>query len=253
GLPPTVAANLGRAALALCAGRPLLLEGPPGCGKTWLLEHLARLTGNDSSMVRIHLDDQMDAKSLLGAYLCTAVPGEFAWQPGPLVRAVTEGRWLVVEDVNMAPPDVLAALVPLLEGGSLTVPSRGEVLQAAPGFQLLATVTSAPGPAAAAGLPGAGGAGGAYATTNMAKELLGSLWSYVRVVPPSEAEQLALLAASFPATTPLLPPALACLALVHLASGQARPTSTSSSTSPAAPTHHDHHQEQQQGDMECDE
>lgn len=36
--------------------------------------------------VRIHLDDQMDAKSLLGAYVCTAVPGEFAWQPGPLTQ-----------------------------------------------------------------------------------------------------------------------------------------------------------------------
>ena len=37
-------------------------------------------------MVRLQLDDQMDAKSLLGAYTCTAVPGEFAWQPGPLTQ-----------------------------------------------------------------------------------------------------------------------------------------------------------------------
>jgi midasin len=40
-------------------------------------------------MVRITLDDQMDAKSLLGAYVCTATPGEFLWQPGPL----TQVRW----------------------------------------------------------------------------------------------------------------------------------------------------------------
>lgn len=47
---------------------------------------LASLTGNDAGLVRIHLDDQMDAKSLLGAYVCTTVPGEFVWQPGPLTQ-----------------------------------------------------------------------------------------------------------------------------------------------------------------------
>jgi midasin len=43
------------------------------------------------------------------------------------LQAVSEGRWVVIEDINMAPPDVLAALVPLLESRTLTVASRGEV------------------------------------------------------------------------------------------------------------------------------
>jgi hypothetical protein len=51
----------------------------------------------------LHLDDQMDAKALLGAYTVTPVPGEFAWQPGPLTQAVAAGRWVLVENVNMAP------------------------------------------------------------------------------------------------------------------------------------------------------
>lgn len=120
-------------------------------------------------MIRIHLDDQMDAKSLLGAYVCTSVPGEFAWQPGPLTTAVIEGRWVVIEDANLAPPDVLAALVPLLEGRTLALPGRGEVLQASSGFQLLATVTSAPG-SGASGMHGAGQSrGGAYGSSQMVK------------------------------------------------------------------------------------
>ena len=57
-------------------------------------------------MVRIHLDDQMDSKALMGAYVCTARPGEFMWQPGPLTQAVAQGRWMLVEDINLAPPEV---------------------------------------------------------------------------------------------------------------------------------------------------
>ena len=37
-------------------------------------------------MVRVHVDDQMDSKSLLGAYVCTSNPEEFVWQPGPLTQ-----------------------------------------------------------------------------------------------------------------------------------------------------------------------
>ena len=56
-----------------------------GCGKTALTSELARLTGN-LDMVRVHVDDQMDSKSLLGAYVCTSNPEEFIWQPGPLTQ-----------------------------------------------------------------------------------------------------------------------------------------------------------------------
>lgn len=38
--------------------------------------------------ITVHIDDQMDAKSMLGAYVCTAVPGEFVWRPGPLMQVL---------------------------------------------------------------------------------------------------------------------------------------------------------------------
>ncbi len=63
----------------------LLLVGVTGCGKTALVEELSRMTGN-VDMVRVHVDDQMDSKSLLGAYVCTSNPEEFVWQPGPLTQ-----------------------------------------------------------------------------------------------------------------------------------------------------------------------
>ena len=58
-----------------------------GSGKTVLVSELARATGN-MDYITVHIDDQMDAKSLLGAYVCTAVPGEFVWQPGPLMQVL---------------------------------------------------------------------------------------------------------------------------------------------------------------------
>ena len=51
------------------------------------MEKLAAVTGN-SDFIHMHVDDQMDAKSLLGAYVCSTVPGEFVWQPGPLTQVL---------------------------------------------------------------------------------------------------------------------------------------------------------------------
>ena len=166
-------------------------------------------------MVRIHLDDQMDSKALMGAYVCTARPGEFVWQPGPLTQAVAQGRWVLVEDANLAPPEVLAALVPLLERRVLHIAARAEAVPAAPGFQLLATVTSAP-------RGGAGGAG-AYGSSVPLRDLLGGLLHHVAVEPPPEAEQAAILGALHPGLAPLLPHAMHTLALVRAAYGQLPP------------------------------
>jgi midasin len=62
-----------------------------------------------------------------------------------IAQAVTRGSWLLVEDLNLAPPEVLAALVPLLEGRALHLSHRSQVITAAPGFQFIASVTTAPG------------------------------------------------------------------------------------------------------------
>jgi midasin len=208
------AAALEAAALALCQRQPLLLEGPPGCGKTEVARELVRATGNAASAFWLHLDDQMDTKSLLGAYTCTPVPGEFAWQPGPLARAVAEGRWVVIEGLDAAPADVAAALAPLLESGSLHVPSRAQVLHAAPGFQLVATVTTAP---AAGGSDEAAFGGGGQ------QDLLGGLWARVQLEAPTDEEQLQILGGTFPELLPILPAALAAAHLTHLAAGHTAP------------------------------
>ena len=118
----------------------MILEGASGAGKSTLIHELARLTGN-TDLIELHLDDSMDSKSLLGTYVCTDVPGEFRWQPGPLTQAVKQGRWVVIEDIDVAPFEVLSSLVPLMESRRLLLPNQ-PALHAAPGFRLFGTRTT---------------------------------------------------------------------------------------------------------------
>ena len=198
--------NVEATALALCQNRPLLLEGPAGCGKSAILEEVAARTGNDD-FVTLHLDAQTDSKSLLGSYVVGATPGEFAWQPGALTQAVKRGRWVIIEDVDQAPFEVLAALVPLLEERRLYVPGRGESVLAAEGFQLFGTVTT-----------GLGRAGGSAAAASRTDPLAG-LWARVAVEPPSGDEPAAVLVGIHPGLAPLAPRMLATLNAVQSACG----------------------------------
>uniref|UniRef100_A0A8C2Y6E0 Midasin n=1 Tax=Coturnix japonica TaxID=93934 RepID=A0A8C2Y6E0_COTJA len=133
--------NLQNLAIAVAFQSPILLEGPIGCGKTTLIEYLAAVTGRTKPphILKVQLGDQTDSKTLLGMYRCTDVPGEFVWQPGTLTQAVTKGHWILLEDIDYAPLDVISVLIPLLEKKELLIPGRGDCLKVAPGFQFFAT------------------------------------------------------------------------------------------------------------------
>lgn len=132
--------NLKRIALGLATNKPISLIGPVGSGKTTLVEHLACKMGHTigETFVKVQLGDQTDSKMLLGTYRCTDIPGEFVWQPGVLTQAVSEGSWLLLEDIDSASLDIASVLASLLETGCLVVPGH-ENLKIAPGFQLFVT------------------------------------------------------------------------------------------------------------------
>ncbi|XP_036269995.1 midasin isoform X3 [Pipistrellus kuhlii] len=140
-LVESVCKNLQTLAMAVASQNAVLLEGPIGCGKTSLVEHLASVTGRRKppELLKVQLGDQTDSKMLLGMYRCTDVPGEFVWQPGTLTQAATKGHWILLEDIDYAPLDVVSVLIPLLENGELLIPGRGDCLKVAPGFQFFAT------------------------------------------------------------------------------------------------------------------
>lgn len=78
---------------------------------------------------------------LVGSYCCTDFPGKFRWQPGLVTQAVTKGQWLLLEDLDFAPADVVTLLLPLLQERRLPgAGQNGSGLKAAGGFRLFATM-----------------------------------------------------------------------------------------------------------------
>lgn len=141
----TTTKNLENLASMLRQPDPILLHGLPGVGKTVLVHEIARQLGMYSSMVTLHLNEQTDAKMLVGLYSTDSKPGSFQWRAGVLTTAVKEGRWVLVEDLDRAPTEVLSTLLPLIERRELLIPSRGERIRAANSFRLFATVRTSRG------------------------------------------------------------------------------------------------------------
>ncbi|KAJ4319168.1 AAA ATPase midasin [Neodidymelliopsis sp. IMI 364377] len=139
---PTTESNLSKIAEGLLGSSPLLLTGLPGSGKTLLTRHFAWQLNKLDKMVTLHLNEQSDAKLLVGMYATGSKPGTFAWKSGVLTTAVREGRWIFIEDLDRAPNEVISTLLPLIERGELLIPSRGETVRAARGFRIIATMRS---------------------------------------------------------------------------------------------------------------
>ena len=139
---PTTTENLRRIATSLLNFKPILLIGLPNSGKTSLINDIAATMGQAESMVTLHLNEQTDAKSLLGMYSTSSTTGSFAWQPGVLTKAAREGRWVLIEDLDRAPSEVIGLILPIIERGELTIASRRERIKCADGFKIIATMKS---------------------------------------------------------------------------------------------------------------
>ncbi|KAJ5112649.1 hypothetical protein N7532_000694 [Penicillium argentinense] len=139
---PTATGNMRLIATSLLGTKPILLIGLPNSGKSTLINDIAATMGQAESMVTLHLNEQTDAKSLLGMYSTSSATGSFSWQPGVLTKAAREGRWLLIEDLDRAPSEVLGLILPIIERGELTIASRRERIKCAEGFKIIATMKS---------------------------------------------------------------------------------------------------------------
>ncbi|KAJ2646555.1 AAA ATPase midasin, partial [Coemansia sp. RSA 1285] len=132
---PTTFDNLVKLLRAMQVGKPLLLEGSPGVGKTALVATLARLAGH--RLVRINLSDQTDLMDLFGTDL--PVDGGFAWCDAPFLRALKRGDWVLLDEINLASQSVLEGLNSCLDHrGAVYIAELDREFALAPGFRVFA-------------------------------------------------------------------------------------------------------------------
>eukprot|EP00563_Minutocellus_polymorphus_P011097 CAMPEP_0181061420 /NCGR_PEP_ID=MMETSP1070-20121207/22512_1 /TAXON_ID=265543 /ORGANISM="Minutocellus polymorphus, Strain NH13" /LENGTH=5087 /DNA_ID=CAMNT_0023141375 /DNA_START=277 /DNA_END=15540 /DNA_ORIENTATION=+ len=137
-LTPSARLHLRHLARAVAAGPwPVLLEGPTSAGKTTLVEYLAARCGH--TCVRINNHEHTDVQEYTGCY-ATDPNGRLVFQEGILVQALRKGHWVILDELNLAPSEVLEALNRLLDDNrELYLPEINETVSPHPNFRLFAT------------------------------------------------------------------------------------------------------------------
>ncbi|CAL9446717.1 AAA family ATPase [Streptomyces sp. enrichment culture] len=130
------------AVTTLATDRALLLLGVPGTAKTWVSEHLAAAVSGDSTLLVQGTAGTPEEALRYGwnyARLLAHGPGRDALVPSPVMRAMSRGATVRIEELTRIPADVQDSLLTILSEKTLPIPELGEEVQAVRGFNLIAT------------------------------------------------------------------------------------------------------------------
>ncbi len=126
---------------AIASDRHIVIEGPPGTGKSTLLRSVARELGIGFEFVEGNAE--LTPARVVGHFDPARVlsdgydPDVFV--PGPLASALRDGSLLYIEELNRVPEETLNVLITVMSEREITVPRLGR-LEAAPGFRLVAAM-----------------------------------------------------------------------------------------------------------------
>lgn len=122
------------------SGKHVLLEGPVGVGKTFLVTAVAELLGRE--VIRVDGDSRYTEQKLTGWFDPPSVLkkgyGKEAYFEGPLAQAMSKGGILFINELNRMPEGVQNILLPALDERKIEIPRIGS-LKAKEGFSVIAT------------------------------------------------------------------------------------------------------------------
>jgi MoxR-like ATPase len=126
---------------ALASGAHILIEGPPGTGKSTLLRQVAE--SRHTEFVLVEGSAELTPARLIGSF-DPALVLEQGYRPenfsdGPLVRAMRDGGLLYVEELNRVPEETINVLLTVMSEGEINVPRMGRI-GADPSFRLVAAM-----------------------------------------------------------------------------------------------------------------
>jgi len=100
--------------VAFLARGHVLLEGPPGLGKTLIARSLAKVSG--CTFKRIQCTPDMLPSDIIGSYVYVSQTGSFKFRKGPIFANV-----VLADEINRAPPKSQAAFLEAMQERQVTV------------------------------------------------------------------------------------------------------------------------------------
>jgi MoxR-like ATPase len=116
--------------IALFSSGHVLLEGPPGTAKTFLVQCFARVLGLDYG--RIQFTPDLMPADILGSNLFNFQTSQFTLTRGPIFTEL-----LLADEINRTPPKTQAALLEAMQERAVTI--DGETHMLSPRFMVVAT------------------------------------------------------------------------------------------------------------------
>ncbi|WP_280510387.1 AAA family ATPase [Nocardia farcinica] len=157
---------------ALASGAHVVLEGPPGTGKSTLLRDLA--VRRASSFVLVEGNAELTPARIVGQFDPAQVlqrgydPAIFV--DGPLLTAMREGGLFYVEEINRVPEETLNTLITVMSEREIAVPRLGTIAPPPPraraaGGRWLSPAAAGPPPPPPPAPPTTGCAGSRWTTS----------------------------------------------------------------------------------------